>query len=131
MNLASSARLFFLQPGGSALNKPGFTLVEVLLALSLLLVGATSLSFLLRASQINLASAAKLSLALDQIASQAEILAATPFDQIIAKTNQTFANDCGLIKVVPMQSDLVQIQLSLKWDKEHPLLELETLRSKY
>ena len=113
------------------MNKPGFTLVEVLLALSLLLVGATSLSFLLRASQINLASAAKLSLALDQIASQAEILAATPFDQIIAKTNQTFANDCGLIKVVPMQSDLVQIQLSLKWDKEHPLLELETLRSKF
>jgi prepilin-type N-terminal cleavage/methylation domain-containing protein len=112
-------------------NKQGFTLVELLVAVFLFLTAVTAFHYLLNSSAITTNSAAELQGAVATLNSQMEKIRSVPFGQLSSYNGQIFANGTGKASVVQVMADLTRIELQLTWDPDKAPLKLATLRSKY
>lgn len=121
----------FLRQAECALNRRGFTLVELLLAASLFLVATTAFGYLLRVGKTAVGSASKFNQSVYAIQARMEEVKRLPFDQLISLDGSTFAQGMGKVSAIPLSADLVSIQLELKWAPKKIPLNLYTLRSKY
>lgn len=121
----------FLQPAGCALNKRGFTLVELLIAAALFLMATVAFSFILRTGKVSVRSAANLNQATYTLVAKMEKIKSLPFSQLPALNNSSFANGAGKVFVAPVLADLLSIDLALNWQAKKLPLKLYTLRSEY
>ena len=90
------------------MNKKGFTLIEIILALGWWILVISIFRIFVQQAAISLSVSEKLALALQQARSQME-----------AQRNSTLEAELSLLKV------------EVKWDAHRPPLRLFSLRSKY
>lgn len=113
------------------MNKKGFTLVELLVAVFIFLAAVTAFHYLLISAAQTLDSATALQAGVLAIRSQMEELHATSFYNLTAYNGLTFAHGLGKISVAAVMADLIKIDLVLTWHPDKAPLKLATLRSKY
>lgn len=113
------------------MNKPGFTLVELLVAIFLFLASVAAFHYLLNSGAVTTSSAGELQSAVVALNSQMEKLHSIPFNQLASYNGQTFADGTGKASVVQVMADLTRLELQLTWDPDKAPLKLATLRSKY
>ena len=113
------------------LGNKGFTLIEVIIASSILIVAAFSSFFLissLASGAINSINAtSSLYIALGKM----EELRSFEFDSLAPLDGTTFNNMAGKIFVQKIQPDLLKLQLTYKWNASKAPIELYSKRSKY
>ena len=111
--------------------KKGFTLIEIMVSLSILLVLSVSFLTLGRAG-IRLCSAAQdRFVAVNSCQSKMEALIALPFAELPSEDGKSFDSGRGLVKVLKLSPDLLELSVEHLYSKEKPKLVLYTLRSAY
>lgn len=113
------------------MNKPGFTLIGLLVAASLFLGAVAGFNYLLKAGSDTITSANQLAAAFYTIQSKMEEVRAYPFEHLVSLNGGTFADGRGSVTAVQAMVDLVRIDLELVWANDKNRLRLTTLRSKY
>ena len=121
----------FPPQAGCALNKQGFTLVELLILAVLFLIATVSFGSVLGAAKTSAMSAEKLTQAVYCIQSETEEIRLLAFDQLSSLNGKSFAQGAGKIYVTSVLADLASIRLELTWDPKKSPLITNTLRSKY
>jgi len=112
-------------------GREGFTLVEIILAVSLFVLIISTFGFLLRRAGDAIASVDGLSHALYAARSEMEEIRQISFDKLLTLNGSVFCGGRGKILVIPVLADLLRIELELKWNPKRPAIRLYSLRSKY
>ncbi len=112
-------------------QKYGFTLIEVLVASSVLLIIVASVFSLLRVGLNYIEQSRELTKATYILEGKMEEIRSMPFSSLPSLHGTTFENGKGRIYVTPVKSDLVQIKAELIWNPKRKPLEIYTLRSAY
>lgn len=113
------------------MNKPGFLLIEMLVATALFLGALFTLAYAFQQTFIIIDRAQGKSQAYYSLQNQMEELRVIPFPNLLAKNGQSFAKGQGKIAVSQISSSLVLIQAQLDWRPNQPALVFQTLRSCY
>lgn len=113
------------------MNSKGFTLVELIIAFSLLLCLTATLTFMHRQSQVHSGSSNDKIKAILILQSKMEELSGWGFSQLEKMTLANFDQTKGAIKINKINSDLLSIVVTYQYKANKPPLLLETLRSNY
>lgn len=113
------------------MNKPGFTLIELIVAFSLLLCLTATLTFMQRQSQAYSSASNDKIKAILVLQSKMEELSNISFSQLENLATNQFDQTKGTIKINKINSDLLSIVVAYQYKVNKPPLLLETLRSQY
>ncbi|MBN2058207.1 MAG: type II secretion system protein [Candidatus Saganbacteria bacterium] len=129
--MASRKKSSCPQAAGSASNKAGFTIIELLVAAGLFIVCLGTFSYLLRSSAASIADSRQLARAVYELQAESEELQEVPFASLCFLNGRRFAGGAGKISVTQALADLVEVRLELVWHENKVPLRLYTLRSNY
>ena len=107
------------------MSKRGFTLVEVLVALAVLMIALGVSVYLFKSALAGIKRSYELTDTYFKAQAEAEELRGVPFDSLLSLSGTRFADGKGKIAVTPVQSDLLEITLEI------PPYKLTTMRSRY
>lgn len=108
--------------------RKGFTLIEVVVALAILLAAVGSSFLLFRSGMEGAKLGKELTRATYRVQEKMENLRGLPFQTL---SSHTFDLGQGAVDVTSLNSDLKKIEVRLDWRGGRPPLQLTTLRSKY
>ena len=107
------------------MSKSGFTLIEVLLAMSIALILISTYSGLSQMAKLQINKVNQLRQEALILSNKMEQFQSKTFAEVLAEDNRNFAAGKGKISVLPLSLDLLSINLTLGSE------ELCSLRSKY
>ena len=113
------------------MNNKGFTLVELVVAISLFLVATVAFGSLLKLGAGTVKTSGHLTEAVYSLQAKMEEIKARPFNNLAPLNGSTFNGGKGKISITTVLADLVKIELELKWDPHKLPLKTCTLRSSY
>lgn len=113
------------------MNKKGFTLVEVLIAVALLVVVIPAFGSMLNQASIALHTGKDYSIAFYAARDKMEEIRMVSFNKLLALDGSAFFNGKGSLRIWPVSDDLLGIQLELKWQEQRPPLRFFSLKGKY
>lgn len=105
-----------------------FTLIEVLISISLLVVITVSFSYLFSLGAKNIKSSREFAAALNEAQAQMEIMRATKYENL---TSKLFDGNRGIVQIIPRTADLMEIRLQYTYSDNQKPIVLYALRSKY
>ena len=108
-------------------SRRGFTIIEILLAISAILIVTLAFFFLTKTCLSKQNYSEKFHSALGLAQKTMEEIKAASFEAI---SDKSFDKGKGTIIVTPIDPSLRDIFLSLKWQSSRPPIELETMRAK-
>ena len=108
--------------------KKGFTLLEIVVSIGLLIVIAASFTTLSTQSLKTSLNSERFLLALNLSQSYMEKMRQKPFDEL---QNISFNKNAGKIETKIISNDLKELHLIYKWDAKKKPIEIYTMRSKY
>lgn len=108
--------------------KKAFTLIEVLISISLLVVITVSFLYLFNIGSKTIQSSQEFAAALNEAQAQMEIMRATKYENL---TSKLFYGNRGIIQIIPRTADLVEIRLQYTYSDSKKPIVLYALRSKY
>jgi prepilin-type N-terminal cleavage/methylation domain-containing protein len=111
--------------------KKGFTLIEIMVTLSILLILSVSFLTLGRAGIKLSAAAFERFTAINTCQSKMEALLSLPFSDLLLENGKSFDSGRGLVKVLKLSPDLAELSIEHITSKDKPKLILHTLRSAY
>jgi len=113
------------------LNKPGLTLIELLVSASLFLIISFSFVYVSKTAASSLKTASHLSQAVYTLQTKMEEVKRRDFTKLLSLNGTTFAKEKGKILVAPLLDDLLKIKIEYQWHAKKPPIQYETLRSKH
>lgn len=113
------------------MNKKGFTLVEALIAVALLVVIIPAFGYMLKQASIALHTGNNYSAAFYAARDKMEELRTVSFNDLPALDGATFFNGKGILRIWPVSDNLLGIQLELRWREGRPPLRFFSLKGKH
>lgn len=111
------------------MNKQGFSLIELLISLLVLVCLVSAFSFVFGYVKFQITKSTSLSQATLLIQSEMEKLRRRPFALLATTSASSFAGGKGQIMVAPISVDLIRIQINYNYNPPSAPIKLYTLRS--
>lgn len=108
--------------------KHAFTLIEVLISISLLVVITVSFSYLFNIGIKTIQSSREFAAALNEAQAQMEVMRATKYENLASKL---FDGNRGIVQIIPRAADLMEIRLQYTYSENQKPIVLYVLRSKH
>jgi len=112
-------------------NKNGFTLIEILVAVTLFLLATVSFTFVLQSAKTSANTTEVKQQAIYAVQATYEQLKLVPFNQLKNFDGLTFWQKQGKIEVKNLLADLLTVKIELAWHPQKNPIKLHSLRSKY
>ena len=109
-------------------SKNGFTLVEILIAAALMMIGISAFSLLIKQTKEAALQTKKYTGGIYQLRSQMERMRKAAFSELQNMNGAPFASGTGKIWVRQLSNDLISVDLELKWDPDRPCIHLLTFK---
>jgi Tfp pilus assembly protein PilV len=109
-------------------NKNGFTLVEILVAATLLITVLSAFSLLIKQAKESALYTRKYTGGIYQLRSQMERIRGSDINELQSMNGASFADGAGKIWVRQLSNDLISVDLELKWAPGRPGIHLLTFK---